>query len=499
MLRSPIAVLLSLTLLATALRAQGVPDIERPVPFDSAGRVTVVTPTLVARLALSAPAWPVTSGFREARLYARAGGGHVLVVTRVDGTVERHLLDGAAVASLSRAVGTALVARGRDDTPAGSTGLDISQPAGNAFVRNQAFLGLAAYGPATSALLSNSGAAAATGGYLLAAGSSFFVAARMVKNRPVTRAQSSLATHAGFRGGAAGAGIAAITGASGGPGYGAPILAGSLAGTVAGFTFARPLSDGEAATSGLVADLAALTTLGVGGVLGAFSEKDTLEFGYEDRRLKSKGKTAIGSAIATGMVGYLTGPRYARRAAYNVTAGDARVVFTAAAIGAAASLALPGDNVDERAIYGVATAGLLTGFVLGDRLLARSADRTPADGGYAQLGAVAGALMGGGLALTMEGGRRTTVSLVAGGGALGLFAADRLLDPAPDAGPRRGVMQSSALPADQRIHVSLAPLATALALHAADAGREPSSFTQARLARDGRAALTPLPVVRIAW
>ena len=47
------------TLYARPLAAQVVPTVETSVPFDSAGRITVLTPTLVSRLRLAAPAWPV--------------------------------------------------------------------------------------------------------------------------------------------------------------------------------------------------------------------------------------------------------------------------------------------------------------------------------------------------------------------------------------------------------------------------------------------------------
>ena len=42
---------------------------ERPVPFDSAGRISAITPPMAARLGLAAPAWPVTGDFLDARLY----------------------------------------------------------------------------------------------------------------------------------------------------------------------------------------------------------------------------------------------------------------------------------------------------------------------------------------------------------------------------------------------------------------------------------------------
>jgi hypothetical protein len=479
-----------------ALHAQPTLSVERPIPFDSAGRLLVITPALVSRLALSGPGWPVDYEFREARLFMTTAGTKVLTVQRGDGAVVRYALADVDAQALSRTLESAMRSRGETAglPAAGGTGMVVSQSAGNAFVRNQAFLGLLAYGPATSALLSNSGAPAAVGGYFLAAGSAFFIAANTVKHRNVTRAQNLLASHAGFRGGIAGAGIAAITNADGGPAYGAPILAGALVGTVSGYRFARNKSDGEAATSALLADLSALTTLGISGALNAFGEKkDSLGLGRSG--LQGQGKAAIAASIGAGVLGYAFGPEYARRAPYNVTAGDASVAFTAAAVGAVAALSFPtGRDLDSRTASGVATAGLLAGFVLSDRLLVRTADRTAANGTLAQLGAAAGALMGGGVAVMAETPRQGTTALIATGGALGLIAADRILEPGPDGGPLRGVLTTSLLSNSSRVQISLAPLATALAVRSTQSGRTPARF----LSGDAP-IVTSYPVVRIAW
>jgi hypothetical protein len=452
---------------------QTAPVIERPVPFDSAGRIPVLTPTLATRFQLTAPAWPVSGGFRDARLYRGEGDGHVLVVSRPDGSVARFLLDGTALAALQRAVQAALVVEGpgRGRQTDAATGLEVSQPAGNTFVRNQTLLGLTAYGPAAAAIFSDNGGAAAAGAYFLAAGTSFFVAANAVKQGTVTRAQASRAGHGGTRGAAAGAAVAAMANADGGPAWGAAILSGAVGGTVAGYLHGRGLSDGEAAAAGLGADLVALTTLGAGGAAGVFkaverevpidSERPGAgTYLDSDRSLRGPGKAVLGGAVAAGVLGYAVGPRYARRAAYNVTAGDVSVAFTGALVGALAATALVTEGAGEQAWMGAATAGLVAGAVLSDRLLVRRADRTAADGTLAQLGAIAGALMGGGVAAIAETGQQTTLGLLAAGGALGLVAADRILEPAADAGPLRGIMQGASRRLDGRVHVALGPVSS---------------------------------------
>ena len=452
------------------LEAQVVPIVETSVPFDSARRVTVITPTLVTRLGLIAPAWPVNGSFREARLYRIDGGAHVLVVQRLDSTVARFSLDAAAVSSLQRAISTGLVAQGRggDRLLGAGSGVVVSQPAGNLFVRNQTFLGLVAYGPATAALLSKSSAAAAAGGYFLAAGTSFFVAANMVQGRVVTRAQAARAAHGGTRGALVGVGIAAIANADGGPGWGAPILAGAIGGTIGGFHQARGLSDGEAASAGFFADLGALSVLGIGGSAGVFQGKKTTvayagspQFGsytQTDNSLRGPGKAVVGGAIGASILGYAFGPRYARRAAYNVTSGDVSVAFTGALLGGVAASSLIGDGGNNTPRYGVATAGVLAGAFLADRGLVRRADRTSADGTLVQLGALAGALIGGGIAAAAETETQGALALGSAGGILGLLAADAIIKPARDAGPLRGIMQSSARALNGRVFVSLGPV-----------------------------------------
>ena len=454
-----------------SLAAQATPVIETLVPLDSARRITIITPTLVTRLGLAAPAWPVVGPFREARLYRVDGSAHVLVVQRVDSTVARFALDVDAVSTLQRAIGAGLLAQGRggDRLVGAGSGVVVSQPAGNTFVRNQTFLGLVAYGPATAAILSKSSGAAAAGGYFLAAGTSFFVAANTVKGRVVTRAQAARAAHGGTRGALTGLGIAAIANADGGPGWGAPILAGAIGGTIVGCNQARGLSDGEAASAGFFADLGALTALGVGGSSGVFEGKKTVvpfdaanpQFGgytRTDNSLRGPAKAVVGAAIGAQVIGYALGPRYARRAAYNVTAGDVSVAFTGAVLGGTAASSLIPERGDNTARFGVAAAGLVAGAFLADRGLVRKADRTSADGTLVQLGALAGALMGGGIAAITKTESQGTLAFASAGGILGLLAADGIIKPARDAGPLRGIMQSSARALDGRVFVSLGPV-----------------------------------------
>ncbi len=486
---------------AQASTISPVVQIERPMSFDAAQRLFVLTPTLAARLKLSAPDWPLGGDWTEARLFqldTTASSPAVLVAHRVDGAVARYVLSADGLSRLQRAVTEALLAQGAGAADArGGTSMVLSEPAGNAFVRNQTTLGLIAYGPATSYMLSESSGQAAFGGYLVAAGTSFFVAANMVRSRSITRAQTILSFHGGTRGSAVGAAVATIIDAEGGVGRGLPILAGALGGTVAGFSRARGFSDGEAASSGFVADISALTTLGIAGAFGAFKDDEVVfvnGFQRADPGPPTRTRVALGLAIGSGLAGYAIGPRYARRSAYNVTAGDVDVALTSALLGATLANAVVSSSISGEGRMAVSTGGLILGALAADWSKVRHADRTSSDGTLVQLGAIAGALMGGGFAVMADAEEQAAAGLVAVGGFAGLALADAFVRPARDAGPKRGVLRtgSGSETKASRLSLSVVPGATTLLLHAQRRG-------DARVPITERPTIRNVPMVRIAF
>ena len=345
---------------------------ERPIPFDSARRVTVVTESLVERLHLAAPAWPVTDSFKEARLYAIApGGGYVLVVPRPAGTIDRYALTDDERVRLRDAIDAALAANGRVSPEPGSD--VISEPAGNAFARRQTLLGAFVYGPLAASLVTDGSAAGAL--YLLTTGGTFFASYAASQN--ITRAQNHLAGHLGL--GAGAAGYLFGYSAGGNPddkGLRALALGSALGGTIAGVNLGRTMSEAEAhgATAGM--ESAALLSLTGAGAIGAHGR-------------------GLAAASALGIVsGYPIGLAYARHASYAVTAGDADAVGTAGIIGAMYGGALLGQNYDRRVGFAVFGATYLAGLVAGDLAIARGYDLTQSESNIAGVGAIAGALMG---------------------------------------------------------------------------------------------------------
>ena len=389
---------------ALALGLAGAADaqvVETPVPFDSAGRITVITPPLAARLGLAPPTWVVGGDYREARLYAQPDGNFVLIAFRPSGALERYALTPPELdvlrAAITIAAGTARARAGADRSNV------ISEPAGFAFTRNQLILGLTVYGPAAAALLAESSGSAAAGSYFLVAGGTFFAAAQYARSHPVSRAQNALGTHGATRGALIGGGTATIFDLET-EGTALSALAGALGGTVFGLRAASGMTDGEAQASGFVADAAALTTFGVVGATDPDYRRE---------------KETIAAAIATGVAGYYVGTRYGGRRAYHVTDGDVLTLYTTGALGALTGLAATVDASNDRATFGATTAGFLAGVFAGDRLLVRRYDHTAAEGRLFAVGATAGGLMGLGMALATEADDATAVTALVALGAMG--------------------------------------------------------------------------------
>src|SRR5687767_13145484 len=191
--------LATLVLTPPAVRAQ---VRERPVPFDSAGRVLAITPPLAARLGLAPPAWPVTGDYLDARLYALddSAGSAVLVVRRQREVLERYSLTSTQRTALSEAVDRGVAAQRAAGGP-DSLATQISEPVRGWFVTNQSILGVALFGPSAAALAGN--AAGGTAAYLAVAGGTFFLAANHARRTSVSAAENHLAWHGALHGAAA--------------------------------------------------------------------------------------------------------------------------------------------------------------------------------------------------------------------------------------------------------------------------------------------------------
>jgi len=404
--------------------------VERPVPFDSAGLVTVMTPFLAEKAALRPPWWPVSGDFTDARLFTANDSTYVLAVTRRTGVVERYTLSGtdrdairAVVSRLPRGV---IVAR---------------NDARNAFVKNQAILGLLVYGPTFAGSIANN-PAGVTAGYLVVAGGTFFAASEIARRTSISRAQSDLAFNMGHNGALAGWGAMYAIGAEN-RAQSAGAFVGGLAGASLGVGIGRDMTEADAVGAAFGSDIGALIGWGTA---EAIRGKETCTPNPDptiapkcSRSLSNKSEVLL--VLASGIIGYPMGVLYPRNAHYNVTPGDIQTLWGTTMLGMAMSGTLfIGRGSSGRAVAASFTAGGVAGIIAGDRFLVQRYDHSRTDGGRVVLGTVAGGLVGAGIATltnTNDPNPHLVLGLASAGGLLGIIATERYVEAAPDAGQPR--------------------------------------------------------------
>jgi hypothetical protein len=404
--------------------------VERPVPFDSSGLVTVMTPFLAEKAALRPPWWPVSGDFTEARLFTANDSTYVLAVTRRTGVVERYTLSAtdrdairAVVSRLPRAI---IVAR---------------NDARNSFVKNQTILGLFVYGPTFAGAIADNGAGA-TAGYLVVAGGTFFAASEISRRTSISRAQSDLAFNMGHNGALAGWGTMYAIGATN-RAQSAGAFVGGLAGASLGLRIARDMTEADAVGAAFGSDIGALigwgTSEAVRGKETCTPNPDPLL--APDCRRSFSNRAEVTVILASGIIGYPMGVLYPRNAHYNVTPGDIQTLWGTTLIGMATSGALfLGEKSGGREVAASLTAGGVIGIIAGDRFLVQRYDHSRTDGGRVVLGAGAGGLIGAGIATltnTNNPDPHLVLGLAAAGGVAGIIVTERYLEPESDVGRPR--------------------------------------------------------------
>jgi hypothetical protein len=238
---------------------------ESPVPFDTDGRILSVNPPLAGRLGLTQPAWPVTGDFVEARLYRISTGGYALTVARRAGVVDRYGLDSTQVSALRAAFADGVARAGR--VVAEDAASVVAEPARGPFVRDQMLLASIIYGPALASL-TNDGATG-TGLYMLSVGGTFFAINQFARGRSITRAQNAMATDGALRGWAATGLATTMLGAKlSQDGAAITALVGGIGGSMVGYARGRNLTNSEAQAAMTMSTLAAGTVLGTTATLG---------------------------------------------------------------------------------------------------------------------------------------------------------------------------------------------------------------------------------------
>jgi len=413
---------------ATDLRAQVV---ERPVAFDSAGQVMVMTPYIAGRADLRAPWWPVSGDFTNARLYTVNDSSYVLTVGRRSGVVERYTLsvaDRDAIRAIVSRLPREVIAARND--------------ARTSFVKNQSVLGLLAYGPAFSIALGDN-TAGATAGYLVVAGGTFFAASEIARRTLISRAQSDLAFNMGHNGALAGWATMYMFDASD-QGQAAGAFIGGIGGAALGVGLGRGMTESDAVGAAFGSDIGALIGWGTAEAIRGEEECTTTTdpSGFPtttcDRGLSTRAEVAM--ILASGIVGYPLGVLYPRNARYHVTPGDLNALWAPTILGATAAGAFLSSGASRRAVAATLTVGGVTGLILGDRFLVQRVDHNRADGWRVTLGTVAGGLMGAGVAVLINNddpGPHLALGLAAAGGLAGLLISEKYIEPTPDAGRPR--------------------------------------------------------------
>ena len=323
-----------IALLATPSREAAAQVRERPVPFDSVGRIIAITPPLAARLGLAPPVWPVSGDYIDARLYSidDTSAGAVLVVRRPREVLERYPLSATQRIELGAAVDRGVVAQRAAGGP-DSLATRISDPVRGWFVANQTALGVALFGPFAAVLAGN--AAGGTAAYLAVAGGTFFIAADLWRDEGSRRAAAAL------------------------------VLGAGVVGYPLGLRYAR--TGAYRVTAGDVGTLVA------GELLGMTTVATFIPQNIDNER-------QVAAFLAGGFVlGAIAADRLVVRR-FDYGEAESRLLQLGTAAGAVVGLAVPvlAESDNPQAIFGPATAGGILGAILTHRLLAPARERSAA-------------------------------------------------------------------------------------------------------------------------
>jgi hypothetical protein len=206
---------------------------------------------------------------------------------------------------------------------------------------------------------------------------------------------------------------------------------GGVAGTTAGLILGRDLSEGEAVSMVVGHDIGYLSAVALSYVIDP-DDTDGEVMSGDARRL---------GATVVGLGGYAIGRRYARRAYYEVTPGDALLLWTGALFGATATGAVIAEaNPSTQVTAGTLLVGGLGGVWAADRWLVRRLDHSTSEGALVSLGGVAGGLMGIGVGVLVAGeaerGASLTMAFATLGGVGGIWLTERYAQPRVDEGRR---------------------------------------------------------------
>jgi hypothetical protein len=267
------------------------------------------------------------------------------------------------------------------------------------------------------------------------AGGTFFAANELTRQIHISPAREVLSSRMGWRGTISGLSIAMATDMPSGE-AGAMTLIGGLGGSAIGLALGGGLTEGEAVATVVGHDILVLSSLAMTYIADA---NDT-----DGSGLSPQARVAI--PMVAGWGGYALGRLYAGRAPYEVTAGDALLLWLGAGVGGlAGGTVIAESSPSNQAVAGALLVGGLAGVWAADRFIVRRFDHTRSEGALVALGAGAGSLMGIGVGVLLSGDAdRTsgpTLAFATLGAIGGIMLAERAAQPAVDGGRRMEVGQ----------------------------------------------------------
>lgn len=313
-----------LLVVSTAAFSQTV--IEKSIPFDGSGKVTVVTRALRDQLKL----FPDVKDFANARLL-QSDTAFVLEITLANGDRQRYALSAEERDNLRRQIEQQLLA-----TPSAA----LNQKGRGLFLLSQLPMAMAWYSPAVLAITKPSNSTIGVATYMISASAFFFAPLLMTRNVPMTEAQATMSVDYGYYGVIDGFSITDLLGMGNlfssdnvsGQGRAAVMLATSIGGQFLGYHLGRPYSLGQARYASLVTDCGIVDGLMLGTFVQTFRD-DNLEgnsklnsafmlagtgaAGYLAHRLVRNQSWTEGQAIVTGL-GSVFGPLVANGAYWSV-------------------------------------------------------------------------------------------------------------------------------------------------------------------------------------
>jgi hypothetical protein len=309
----------------------------------------------------------------------------------------------------------------------------------NAFVRNQLALGIISYGPSFAVMLGTE-PATRIAAWMVMAGGSFFAATEIARQVEITPARSVLSSRMGARGSLSGLLLGNAWKLPEGE-IGGLTLVGGLSGTALGLVMGTNLTEGEAVAAVVGHDLIAASVFATTWVIDPVAG--------DDEGLSRSGRVAI--PLVLGWGGYYLGALWARNAEYEVTAGDASLLWLGAGMGAAAATTfIIESDPSDQVVAGTLLVGGLAGVWGGSRYFVRPFDHTRGEAVMVTSGAGAGALMGIGLGVLLSGDaeRNSAPTMAFGtlGAITGAWLTERYVQPRADAGRQLG--------AASRLHVN---------------------------------------------